>query len=110
MFYGSPFYYTSFYNIKSEKLSNPYDTPVLAYKNKVIYVDNNRLIIRDIFNKKKYYKVIERKFTETVPPSSAIRSITYISNLEIELEYYSGKDYTKYEETIDLNKEINNCN
>lgn len=104
IYYGSPFYYTYFYNIESEKISQVYDTPVLAQGNKIVYVEGKKLIVKDIFDKKQYYKEVERNFTETVPPSSAISKASFVSDHELEINYYEGKQYNEKKETLDLYK------
>lgn len=104
IYYGSPFYYTYFYNIENGNISQAYDTPVLAKGNKIVYIDRKKLIVKDIFDEEKYYKEIERNFTETVPPSSAISKANFISDHELKINYYEGKNYNKKKETLDLDK------
>ncbi len=104
IYYGNPFYYTYFYNIENREISQAYDTPVLAQDDKIVYIDGKKLIVKDIFDKDKYYKEIERNFTETVPPSSAISNAKFISDHELKIKYYEGEKYNQKKETIDLDK------
>jgi hypothetical protein len=102
--YGSPFYTTYFYNTKANLISKAYDTPVLIDKDKIVFVQNKKLIVSDIFDKAIYFKEVERNFSETVPPSSAIVSAKFINSNELQIDYYEGKDFTEKSEIIDLSK------
>lgn len=105
IYYGSPFYTTYFYDTKANLISQAYDTPVLIDKGKVVLVQNKKLIVSDIFDKTLYFKEVERNFSETIPPSSAIISAQFINSNELQLEYYEGKDFTEKTEIIDLSKQ-----
>lgn len=68
------------------------------------YVDRNKIIIRDIFDKTKYYQEINNfKF----PLSDTLEAIIDIKFLNdgksIKVTYISGEEYNRVEETIDLN-------
>jgi len=102
--YGSPFYYTYFYDTKANLISQAYDTPVLVDKSKIVLVQGKKLIVSDIFDKTLYFKMVERNFSETVPPSSAIVNAKLINSNELQIDYYEGKDFTERSEIIDLNK------
>jgi len=67
-------------------------------------VQSKKLIISDIFDKALYFKEIERNFSETVPPSSAIISAKFVNSNELQIDYYVGKDFTEKSEIIDLSK------
>ncbi|WP_310604437.1 hypothetical protein [Anaerosporobacter sp.] len=100
--YGSPFYITYFYDTKNSLLSQAYDTPVLVDKGKIVFMEGDKLIVTDIFDREAYYKQIERAFSETVPPSSAIISARFINSDELQVDYYVGKDFMEKSEIIDL--------
>lgn len=102
--YGSPFYTTYFYDTKANLISQVYDTPVLVEKGKIVMVENNKLIVSDIFNKDLYYKEVKRNFSQTVPPSSAIVSAKFVNSNELQIDYYVGEDFTEKSEIIDLSK------
>lgn len=102
--YGSPFYTTYFYDTKDNLISQAFDTPVLIDKGKIVLVQNKKLIVSDIFDKALYFKEVERNFSETVPPSSAIISAKFINSNELQIDYYEGSDFTEKSEVIDLSK------
>lgn len=102
--YGSPFFTTYFYDTKANLVSQAYDTPVLIDKGKIVLVQSKKLIVSDIFDKALYFKEIERSFSETVPPSSAIVSAKFINSNELQIDYYEGKNFTEKSEIIDLSK------
>lgn len=102
--YGSPFCTTYFYDTKANLISQAYDTPVFIDKGKIVLVQSKKLIISDIFDKALYFKEIERNFSETVPPSSAIISAKFVNSNELQIDYYVGKDFTEKSEIIDLSK------
>lgn len=58
--------------------------------------------LTDIFEQGLLNKRIERDFTETADPMSAILSIKMIDDKTIELSYYSGADYSERTENITL--------
>ena len=103
--YGSPFYTTYFYDTKADLISQAYDTPVLIDKGKIVLVQSKKLIVSDIFDKALYFKEVERNFSETVPPSSAIVSVKFINSDELQIDYYEGKDFTERSEIIELSKQ-----
>lgn len=59
-----------------------------------------KLILRDIFDKNKFYKEIERDFSGFITLYS-INDIKMIDNI-LYLSYYKGEDYELISETIDL--------
>lgn len=101
--YGSPFYTTYFYDTKANLISQAYDTPVLVDNGKIVMVQSKKLIVSDIFDKALYCKEVERNFSETIPPSSAIVA-KFINLYELQIDYLEGKDFIKKSEVIDLSK------
>jgi hypothetical protein len=102
--YGSPFYTTYFYDTKANLISQAYDTPVLVDKGRIVIVEGNKLIVSDIFDKDLYYKEVERNFSQTVPPSSAILTAKFVNSDKLQIDYYEGEDFTEKSEIIDLSK------
>ncbi|WP_167956844.1 hypothetical protein [Anaerosporobacter faecicola] len=101
-YYGGWYYTTYFYDIDKNIVSQEYNLLVLVTEDKVIYIENRKMIIRDIFDKAKYYKEIKRNFTRTAEPTEAIYKIEFISDHELELHYFSGDNYHRIKEIIDL--------
>lgn len=101
--YCNPSYSTYFYNIETSQLSDIYDTPAYAYDDKVIFIEDGKLIIRNVFDKEIYYKVIKRDFSENAIPSYAIFEVKVISDHELEITYAKGENFTETTETLDLN-------
>lgn len=104
---GSPSNYTTFYNIKDKKESTTAIFNLLLYdKGKVVYVEDGKLIISDVFDKNLYYKEIKRNFsTDYSNPASF--EVKFIENNKLELKYLEGKDFEEKTEIINLYSSTN---
>lgn len=100
---GSSLNYTYFYDIVKGEISQVYENALLIEKDLVVYMNDNVLIISNIFDKNIYYKEIKRDFSQTAVPSSAILRIKFVGPNKIQLNYLEGKNLTEKSETIDLN-------
>lgn len=102
---GSSAIFFWFYDLKNKKISEEYFNAVLIENSMIAYMNiNYKLVIRDIFDKRKYYKEITRNFTECAVPSNAILSMKFIRKNVICIEYLEGEKYTERKETIDISK------
>jgi uncharacterized protein YcfL len=89
---GSSLNYTYFYDIVKGEISQVYENVLLIEKDLVLYMNDNILIISNIFDNNLYYKEIKRNFSQTAVPSSAILSIKFVGPNLIQLDYLEGKD------------------
>lgn len=98
---GSPSRYEYYFDKKNSKISRTFFNPIIWGNVNIAYMeDNHILILTDMFDQGIISKQIQRDFTETADPISAIISIKAIDEKNIELKYYSGPNYTPKEELI----------
>lgn len=93
------YYYDINKGIFSEVFSSIYD----ENKELVVYSDVNKVIIRNIFDKKIYYKEIsefEKTLSNVAEPIIDVKFIN--DGKSIKITYLSGSDYQKFTEVIDL--------
>ena len=107
--HGSSAVLFRYYDIKNDCLStDSFWNRSFVVDNKIFYMDinkeNNRmiLIVRDIFDKTKYYKEFERDFSKTAVPSLALKSIKILDKENFEIEYFSGEQYELKQEVISI--------
>ena len=101
---GSSANYTYFYDVASSKISPVYENAILIQKDKIVFMKNDVLIVSNIFNKSLFYKEIKRNFSPTAVPSSAIISAKFINSNKLQIDYYTGKNFTEKLETINLDE------
>lgn len=93
------YYYDIHKGIFSEVFKSIYD----ENQDLVVYSDVNKVIIRNIFDKKIYYKEIsefEKTFSNVAKPIIDIKFIN--DGKSIKITYLTGSDYQKFTEVIDL--------
>lgn len=93
--------YTVFVDVAKLKASTPYFNLLFNNENMVAFMEKKRIYLTDIFNSGKIYASINRDFTETAVPQSAIISFD-INDDMIYLTYFSGKDYEEKNEQIEV--------
>jgi hypothetical protein len=99
---GSPSNYTTFYNVKDKKESSTAIFNLLLYdKGKVVYVEDGKLIISDVFDKNLYYKEIKRNFSTDYSNPAAFE-VKFVEDNILELKYLEGKDFDEKTEIINL--------
>lgn len=97
---GSPANYTGFYDIKNTRSSYEYFFNLISYcEEKASFMDGNKLIITNVFDKSKLYKEIERDFPFVA--SGAVREVNFIGPNKINIKYLYGKDLVEKEEIIE---------
>lgn len=69
---GSPASYIFYFNIENAEISETFFNPLLFGDCCVAYMENGKLILRNIFNEDLLYMTISRDFTKTADPMSAI--------------------------------------
>jgi len=72
----------------NKQLSRYFQNPYLEYENLVVYYEEDKLIIQDIFDTTKYYKSFDREISYSEPPQECI-----IINNGKNLEITYRKDY-----------------
>lgn len=95
--------YTIFINTEQSKISKPYFNLLFNDKNTVAFMENRVILLTDMFKREKIYKRIERDFSDTAVPQSAILSIKMIDNT-IYLKYLKGEAYEVVDEEITIKK------
>ena len=100
---GSPAYYTTFYDPKTKRYSSDAIFNLLSYFNeKGVYAEEGKLIICNVFDKKKYYQEITRNFSPTAVYSSDFTEIKFMDENKLFVKYLVGNNYTEKEEVIDI--------
>ena len=100
---GSPNSYVFFFNTKTSEVSDTYNNPILIKNGKIIIVQNDKLIVSDLFNKSKYYQEIVRDFSKTAVPSNSIISADFTNTKSLSISYLKGNDMIETQEVIELN-------
>lgn len=91
-----------YYDINQRCFSDVFYWILAESDNKVAYVIHNKVIIRDIFDKTKYYKEISNfkySFSDAIEP---IISVEFEGSYQIKITYLSGEDYSIITELFDL--------
>lgn len=104
---GSPARYVFYYDMKNGNVSDVYFNPILISAGNepsryVAYMKDGVLFACDIFNKHIFCEKIERNFTKTADPVSAVIDITLEEEGRLALKYYQGDAYNVVTETITL--------
>ena len=89
---GSPSRYTFYFDSKSVKISETFFNPMLIDNKYVAYMENDRLILVDIFREGILYKDIVRDFSKMADSISAVISIEPLENGDFFLQYYKGDE------------------
>lgn len=97
---GSPASYISYLDIENAEISETFFNSLLFGDCCVAYMEDGKLILRDIFNEGLLYMTISRDFTKTADPMSAIIAIEMQDEGTIILSYYKGEDYEEISEEI----------
>lgn len=106
---GSPSRYTFYFDSKSVKISETFFNPMLIDNKYVAYMENDRLILVDIFREGILYEEIVRDFSKMADSISAVISIELLENGDFFLKYYKGDEMqiiTEKIERADVKKEI----
>lgn len=99
---GSSASYIFYLDIEKAEISETFFNPLLFGDCCVAYMDDDKLILRDIFNENLLYMTISRDFTKTADPMSAILAIDMRDEETITLSYYKGEDYEEISEIITI--------
>lgn len=98
---GSPACYVFYFNETNAEISETFFNPIYFGDKYVAYMENEKLVLKDVFDEGLVYKEIERDFTKTADPISAIIKIEMLNDGNILLKYYR-EDYVKRTEVIEI--------
>lgn len=96
--------YCKYYNAKSNTFSQEYWYPVIEKNSIIVYFDNDKnskkLIIRDIFNKDKYYKEYYVDYSGAYAQVSDAEFIN--GDTKLKITYLKGEDFKEVTEVFNL--------
>lgn len=99
---GSPAAYVYYFDIENTEESETFFNPLFIGDCYVAYMEDGKLILRDIFHEDLLYMTISRDFTQTADPMSAIIAIEMQDDGIIALSYYKGENYEEISEEITM--------
>ena len=95
---------TQYYDIKADKFSEIFQTPLATQNNKVVYMkDSETLIVRDIFDESRYVKEFRLDFSTSAVPATLIKEAEFVNDDKLKITYLSGEDYNETTEMLLLN-------
>ncbi|NLD35321.1 MAG: hypothetical protein GX654_00450 [Desulfatiglans sp.] len=105
---GNPNSQTIFYDQIKKIVSTAFENvfAVEADKQLVVYCENNKIAVKNIFSKEKPFFII-RDYSPTASIFSAINEIKFIQPDKLQMSYMVGPNYTDKEEIIDIKRTTN---
>ena len=97
---GSSATYVFYFDMENAEESETFFNPLLIGDRYVAYMEDGKLILRDIFHEDLLYMTISRDFTQTADPMSAIIAIEMQDEGTIALSYYKGENYEETEDYL----------
>jgi len=82
--------YTVFIDVKKSKVTAPYFNLLFSNKDKVAFMENGTVFLSDIFDNGKVYAKIDREFSATAVPQSAVCYFE-LQNDTVYIEYLMGE-------------------
>ena len=101
---GSPSRYTFYFDKTSGKSSMVYFNPILIGDRYVGYMENEKLIITDLFQEELNLE-IARDFSPAVNP---VTNIEMLDSKTLRLHYYRGENFIEAQEDISIQERIKN--
>lgn len=99
---GSPSRYVFYFDRETANFSDTFFNPILVDNRYVAYMEEDKLILMDIFREGILYKEISRNYSKMADPILAIESIEVLESGDIQLQYYEGDDIELVSEIIDI--------
>lgn len=99
---GNPSRYVFYFDRQNSKISETFFNPILFDNMYVAYMEENKLILEDIFSEGILCEEIARDYSKMADPVSAVDSIEISENGEISLQYYKGDDMELVSEIIEM--------
>jgi hypothetical protein len=104
---GTGVFSTQYYDIERDLFSEAFQTPLVAEHGMVVYVDiferGFKFIVRDIFEKSKYYKEFELDLSPVTNPADAVSQIEFLDRDRLTITYLSGLEYVEKTSIFCLN-------
>lgn len=92
-----------YYDIKRDCFSRIFYSIFDEYNGRMIHRDREKIIVRDIFDKTKYYYEIDAYTNPLSQSSEPFRKVQFVNNGEsIEITYLTGDDYHEVTEVFNL--------
>lgn len=98
---GNPSRYAFYFDKQNAKISETFFNPILFDNRYVAYMEENKLILEDIFGEGILYEKIARDYSKMADPISAVDSIEILENGDVLLQYYKGEDMELVSEIIE---------
>jgi len=99
---GSPAVYIHFFDKCSADISPEYFNPIIIENKYAAYMEEDALVISDIFQRGEVYTKMERDFAGFANPIGAVSSIELLDDKRIKVEYYEGDNRREKTEEIVL--------
>lgn len=94
-----------YYDIEANTFSEVFESPLATSGNLVVYVKTpNVLIIRDIFDKTKYFKEVTLDLADTAVPTAVISKIEFVEDGKLNVTYLSEEEYIEKTVTIEISE------
>lgn len=99
-------YVTKFINVKDGRMSDYFGDVVAYSSDKVVYPifeqGTMKIIVQDIYNRDNYYLEIIRDYITAATGREIISDVYFLDDETLYLTYFSGENYDKISEIIDL--------
>ena len=96
---GTGTWLTQYYDVDKDIFSEMFESPITIQRDKIAYIkifDNTyKLIVRNIFDKSKYYKEFNLDLSPVANPIDALVHLEYLNGDRLQITYLSGKDYVE---------------
>lgn len=94
-----------YYDIEADNFSELFESLLATSGNLVVYVKTpNVLVIRDIFDKTKYFKEVTLDLAEAAVPTAVISKIEFVEDGKLKVTYLSGEEYIEKTATIEISE------
>ena len=94
---------TRYYDYKTEKISEIYNTPWDESENKLIRFENNKAIVQNMFDTK-LYQEIKLDMKNVADPNSAVKEAGFVENNKVKIVYTSSDNDKEKTQTIEIKK------
>ncbi|MBD5552349.1 MAG: hypothetical protein HDQ96_14460 [Lachnospiraceae bacterium] len=95
-----------FFNKETSEKSEYYPNPVMTDEKYVAYMEDNTLVVTDLFRKGDIYMEIKRDFTQTADQMDAILNMEVLDENHVKVEYLEGSEAEKVTEVIEMGNGI----
>lgn len=92
-----------YYDVEKDVISRTFNSIFDQCNDKVIYCDKSTIIVRDIFDKTKYYQEFsgfQEEFSEVAFPYTDVKFVNGAKSIKV--SYLSGIDYKEITEIIEI--------